>query len=136
MLQEDLAAADDADAAFVFGDFNEPSGHDWTKEAVEAGNQPVKVDWPTTRTIEDSGFVDAYRDVHPDLVARPAFTWTPTSKPTVNWDHHDRIDFIFARAADLTIEDAAIVGEKRPEAEIVVRPWPSDHRAVAATVSF
>jgi exodeoxyribonuclease-3 len=69
-------------------------------------------------------------------VAMPAFTWTPTSKPTVKWDHHDRIDFVFARADDLTVEDAAIVGEKSPEAEIVVDPWPSDHRAVAATVRF
>ncbi len=136
LLREDLAAADDADAAFVFGDFNEPSGRDWTKEAVAAGNQPIAVDWPTTGAIEDQGFIDAYRNVHPDPVARPAFTWTPTSKPTVKWDHHDRIDFIFARGDDLTVEDAAIVGEKRPEAGIVVTPWPSDHRAVAATVRF
>jgi exodeoxyribonuclease-3 len=136
LLREDLKAADGADAAFVFGDFNEPSGRDWTEAAVKAGNQPIKVDWPTTRAIEDMGFVDAYREVHPDPVARPAFTWTPTSKPTVKWDHHDRIDFIFARSDNLTVESAAIVGEKRPEAQIVVDPWPSDHRAVTATVGF
>lgn len=136
LLRQDLAAADDADAAFVFGDFNEPSGRDWTADAVEAGQQPIEVEWPTTLAIEEAGFVDAYRQVHADPVAMPAFTWTPTSKPTVKWDHHDRIDFVFARAGDLTVEDAAIVGEKSPEAEIVVDPWPSDHRAVAATVRF
>ena len=37
---------------------------------------------------------------------------------------------------DLEVESAEIVGEKRPEADVVVRPWPSDHRAVVATVSF
>ncbi len=136
LLRQDLAAADDADATFVFGDFNEPSNLDWTPAAVTAGQQPIAVDWPTTRAIEGEGFVDAYRDVHPDPVANPAFTWTPTSKPTVKWDHHDRIDFVFARAHDLTVEDASIVGEKKPEAEIVVTPWPSDHRSVAATVRF
>ena len=69
-------------------------------------------------------------------MAEPAFTWTPTSKPTVNWDHHDRIDFVLARAEGLEVESAAIVGEKRPEADVVVRPWPSDHRAVTATVRY
>jgi exodeoxyribonuclease III len=120
----------------VFGDFNEPSGRDWTPAAVKAGNQPLAVDWPTTRALEDEGFVDAFRAANPDPVAKPAFTWTPTSKPTVDWDHHDRIDFVLARADGLEVESAAIVGEKRPEADVVVRPWPSDHRAVAATVRY
>jgi exodeoxyribonuclease-3 len=136
LLREDLAEADEADATFVFGDFNEPSGHDWTEEAVEAGNQPVAVDWPTTRALEDEGFVDAFREVHPDPVAKPAFTWTPTSEPTDDSDHHDRIDFVLARGDDLEVESASIVGEQKPEADIVVRPWPSDHRAVAATVRY
>ena len=42
LLREDLAEADDASAAFVFGDFNEPSGHDWTPEAVEPGTTPSR----------------------------------------------------------------------------------------------
>lgn len=136
LLKEDLVEAEGAAATFVFGDFNEPSGRDWTEAAVEAGNQPLVVNWPTTRALEEEGFVDAFRAANPDPVAKPAFTWTPSSKPTVNWDHHDRIDFVLARADDLEVESAEIVGEKRPEADVVVRPWPSDHRAVAATVSY
>jgi exodeoxyribonuclease-3 len=136
LLQHDLMEADDADATFVFGDFNEPSGHDWTEEAVAAGNQPIAVEWPTTRALEDAGFEDVFRIANPDPVAKPAFTWTPSSKPTVSWDHHDRIDFVLARADNLDVESASIVGEKQPEADIVVRPWPSDHRAVAATVTY
>ena len=136
LLEQDLEEAEEAAASFVFGDFNEPSGHDWTEAAVAAGNQPVAVDWPTTAALEERGFVDAFREANPDEVAKPAFTWTPTSKPTVSWDHHDRIDFVLARADELTVESAAIVGEKRPEAEIVVTPWPSDHRAVTATVGY
>ncbi len=136
LLMEDMAAAEDADASFVFGDFNEPSGHDWTPEAVEAGNQPIAVDWPTTGALEDVGFVDAFREANPDPVERPAFTWTPTGDPKDPGDHHDRIDFVLARADGLEVDDAVIVGEQRPEADVVVRPWPSDHRAVAATVSW
>jgi endonuclease/exonuclease/phosphatase family metal-dependent hydrolase len=136
LLRQDLAQADDAEAAFVFGDFNEPSGRDWTQAAVDAGNQPIVVDWPSSQAVEDEGFTDAYREIHPDPVADTAFTWTPTSKPTDKWDHHDRIDFVFARGDGLTVEDASIVGESKANADIVVTPWPSDHRAVAATVTF
>jgi exodeoxyribonuclease-3 len=74
--------------------------------------------------------------VHPDVVAKPAYTWTPTGEPTDPEDHHDRIDFVLTRAKDLTVEDASIVGEKPEGAEIVVTPWPSDHRAVVAKVRF
>ena len=66
----------------------------------------------------------------------PAFTWTPTTEPTDPEDHHDRIDFVFARAPKLEVLSAGIVGEKAPEADIVVTPWPADHRAVVATVKF
>ena len=136
LLAEDLKAADGADAVFVFGDFNEPSHLDWTREAVAAGHHPVTVQWPTTLSLEKLGFVDPYRMVHPDVVAKPAYTWTPTSEPTDPEDHHDRIDFALVRAKDLTVEDASIVGEKAETAEIVVTPWPSDHRAVVARVRF
>mgnify|MGYP007102174801 CR=1 FL=1 len=48
-----------------------------------------------------------------------------------------REDFlVLARAKDLKVEDASIVGEKPEAAEIVVTPWPSDHRAVVAKVRF
>jgi endonuclease/exonuclease/phosphatase family metal-dependent hydrolase len=136
LLTADLAAAEGADAAFIFGDFNEPSHRDWTAAAAAAGRHPIAVRYPTTLAVEALGFVDAFRAVFPDEVARPAFTWTPTSDEADPEDHHDRIDFVFARAPALTVEGAAIVGEKAPEADIVVTPWPSDHRAVAATVRF
>lgn len=136
LLKKDLATVRDAAAVFIFGDFNEPSFHDWTKAAVKAGNQPIRVRWPTTRAIEKLGFTDALRAIYPDPVAKPAFTWTPTTDPSDPDDHHDRIDFVFARGKNLVVKSAAVVGEKKPEADIVVDPWPSDHRAIAATVQF
>jgi endonuclease/exonuclease/phosphatase family metal-dependent hydrolase len=136
LLKDDLVMAEGADAVFIFGDFNEPSFRDWTEAAAKAGRHPIAVRYPTTLAIEAEGFIDAYRSVYPDEVAKPAFTWTPTSEPADPEDHHDRIDFVFARGAGLVVENAAIVGEKAPEADLVVTPWPSDHRAVAATVRF
>jgi endonuclease/exonuclease/phosphatase family metal-dependent hydrolase len=136
LLLEDLKTADGAAATFLFGDFNEPSHRDWTERAAAAGHHPIAVAYPTTLAIEGQGFVDAFRAMFPDEVARPAYTWTPTSEPTDPEDHHDRIDFVFARGDGLVVEKAAIVGEKAPEADIVSTPWPADHRAVAATVRF
>ncbi|MDW4549902.1 endonuclease/exonuclease/phosphatase family protein [Defluviimonas sp. D31] len=136
LLFEDMAAADGAAAVFVFGDFNEPSEHDWTDAAVAAGQQPVKVEWPTTHRLSEAGFVDTYRAVWPDPVAKPAYTWTPQGDEADPEDHHDRIDFAFARAEGLTVTGAWIVGETGPRTDLAVDPWPSDHRATLAEVSF
>ena len=136
LLFDDMAAAGEADAAFVFGDFNEPSHRDWTESAVKGGLQPLVVPFPTVKAIEDKGFVDTFRAIYPDAGAKPGMTWTPTSEPTAKDDHHDRIDFALARAKDLQVISAGIVGEKAPEADIVVTPWPSDHRATMAKVKF
>jgi endonuclease/exonuclease/phosphatase family metal-dependent hydrolase len=136
LLEEDMKAAEGADATFVFGDFNEPSHLDWTAAAVKAGHQPMVVAYPSTLRIENWGFTDLFRAAWPDVVAKPAFTWTPTTEVTAKDDHHDRIDFTLGRAKNLKVLKAGIVGEKAPEADIVVTPWPSDHRATMARVSF
>jgi len=136
LLFEDMDAAGPADAEFVFGDFNEPSHRDWTEPAVKAGYQPMVVPFPTVMAIEDKGFVDTFRAVFPDAGAKPGMTWTPTTDPAAKDDHHDRIDFALARARNLEVIAAGIVGEKAPEADIVVTPWPSDHRATMAKVKF
>jgi len=133
VMLEDLKNARDTDVQIVNGDFNEPSFRDWSKRAVAAGQQPLVVEYPTTKKLESLGFKDAMRVIYPDEIAKPAFTWTPTTAPDDSKDHHDRIDFIFVRGkAEVT--GAGVVGEKRPEADIVVTPWPSDHRAVYATI--
>jgi endonuclease/exonuclease/phosphatase family metal-dependent hydrolase len=136
LLQADLVAADGAAAVFVTGDFNEPSVLDWTPAAVAAGQKPLAVDWPTTGRLMALGFVDAYRAVHPDPVAKPAFTWTPRYDEAATDDHPDRIDFVFVRGEGVTVTEAAIVGEDGPRSDIVALPWPSDHRAVVVEVQF
>lgn len=136
LLLADIRSAADAEAQFVMGDFNEPSHWDWTEKTKAAGRHPAVVDWPTTKGVEAEGFVDTFRSAFPDEVAKPGITWTPTTEPTDKEDHHDRIDFILARAKNLKVISAGIVGEKAPEADLVVTPWPSDHRATMAVVEF
>ncbi len=121
---------------FFTGDFNAPSWRDWTRPAVEARRLPYPIRWPVSLAMEEAGFVDSYRAVHPDPVADPGFTWTPGYPPpfVYDWDVHDRIDFVWA-ANDASPLASWVVGESRGNADIVVRPWPSDHRAVVATFS-
>lgn len=121
---------------FFTGDFNTPSWRDWTRAAVEARGLPYPIRWPVSVAMEDAGFVDSYRAVHPDPVAEPGFTWTPGyPAPFVyDWDVHDRIDFVWAFDVEEVLR-SRVVGESRANADIAVRPWPSDHRAVVSTFS-
>lgn len=137
LVMKDMKQAEGADAVFLFGDFNEPSHRDWTDAAVKAGHQPMAVKYPSALRIEqEAGMTDLLRTAYPDEVAKPAFTWTPTSEPTAKDDHHDRIDYVFGRGPKLETLSVSVVGEKKPEADIVVTPWPADHRAVVAKVRF
>ncbi|KAG0046058.1 hypothetical protein BGZ83_008745 [Gryganskiella cystojenkinii] len=76
------------------------------------------------------------------LIERPGFTWTCLRPETDPTDHYDRIDFIFGldrESSPIALkevvskmgEEVARVGEKN---EKILKPWPSDHRAVVATV--
>ena len=119
---------------FFTGDFNTPSHRDWTRPAVRSRNLPYPIRWPVSLQMEAAGFVDSYRAVHPDPVADPGFTWTPGYPPPFVYpgDVFDRIDFVWAAGSAETLA-SRVVGESRANADIVVRPYPSDHRAVVST---
>jgi endonuclease/exonuclease/phosphatase family metal-dependent hydrolase len=133
----DALAAIRADGvpAFVGGDFNSPSGRDWTDAALAAGlHGAAGITWPAAAAMEGAGFVDSYRAAHPDPVADAAATWTAGyPAPHVNANEvMDRIDFVFADGA--TVVDSRLVGEPGgPDVDVAVAPWPSDHRAMVST---
>ena len=135
MIKDSNALASAA-AVIIAGDFNEPSHRDWSAATVSAGLQPLPVAWPGTRKLEAAGFIDTFRAAYPDAVTKPGITWTPTTAADDPEDHHDRIDFVFARGDALQVLASGVIGEKAPEADIVVTPWPSDHRAVVSTILF
>ena len=117
-------------AVVVCGDFNEPSHRDWSAQAAAAGLMPLAVDFPASRKLEAAGFVDAWRDRFPDEVAHPGHTWTPSVPAGDDREQHDRIDFVYVRHPAVQVIEAVVVGESPRHAGRVIRPWPSDHRAV------
>jgi endonuclease/exonuclease/phosphatase family metal-dependent hydrolase len=135
LLNEIKNIGGESPAVLITGDFNEPSHFDWTKSVVFEGGCPLPVRWPTTVAVDDAGFTDAYRQTHPDPVKRPGYTWTPTTAADDPKDRHDRIDFVFA-GPGVKVTSAEIVGERADRADIVVKPYPSDHRAVVAGVTW
>lgn len=138
------------------GDFNEPSHRDWTRRTRNLfDHNGTVIEWSTTKAIEDAGFRDSYRDIHPDPVRTPGFTW-PSDNPDaetsqLTWapkaDERDRIDFVFYHPdRRLRLLDSVIVG---PSTSIVRNErvaesgrdtfwepdwtWPTDHKAVLST---
>lgn len=131
-----IATLQGVDAVLVTGDFNEPSHRDWTRRGASSGRHPIAVEYPTVQAFERAGFVDSWRAAHPDEIAAPGYTWTPTTSADDPGDHHDRIDYVLVKGDGVKVETAQIVGESPAFANIVVEPWPSDHRAVVAIVSI
>jgi exonuclease III len=130
------------DPVFFTGDFNAPSWRDWTPEVVDAlGWQPTtlrfraprfSVRWPTSVVMEEAGFRDSFREARPDAIADPGFTWTSGHPGISPWDVFDRIDFVWAAGSSKTLS-SRVIGEDNPISDVVVEPWPSDHRAVVST---
>ncbi len=144
----------EANAAIVLaGDFNEPSHLDWTERYSKRGADrwvrnttgvPLrpKVAWAGSQHLAAAGFRDAYRLVFPDEVLRPGNTWTPVyangTPGRVNYGDQviDRIDRVYIAGAGLHVAAAQVVGEDADHADVVIQPWPSDHRAVLVTLDI
>jgi endonuclease/exonuclease/phosphatase family metal-dependent hydrolase len=120
---------------FLTGDFNSPSHLDWTP-AVDAVREEVRypVAWPVSAALADGGFRDSYREVHPDPVAVPGFTWTPPETlESVPDEVHDRIDWVLVQGPAETV-DTKLVGETGgPDVDVEREPYPTDHRGVVST---
>jgi exodeoxyribonuclease-3 len=83
--------------------------------------------------------VDAYRIIHPDPVKSPGLTWTPITSTDDPKDRHDRIDLVFMGGVEhpgAAVKAVEIIGEAPESADVVVSPYPSDHRAVVAELEF
>ena len=136
MLAEVAAVRDQNTPIFITGDFNEPSSLDWTEGVFRAGRCPRAVPWPTTAAVYDAGFRDTYRQSHADPLKSPGYTWTPTTSDDDPQDRHDRIDFVMVGGPGAKTTKSEVVGENSRNADIVVTPYPSDHRGVVSTVTF
>ncbi len=138
------------------GDNNEPSHLDWTEKTKSLfDHNGVIFEWNTTKTMENHGFKDAFREKFPNPVTHPGFTWpadnvnAPLNKLT--WapdsDERDRIDFcIFYPNERINLSDIKIVGPygsivrnqriEEHNRDVFIVPsegWPSDHKGLLTT---
>jgi endonuclease/exonuclease/phosphatase family metal-dependent hydrolase len=105
----------------IAGDFNSMSHLDYAE--AHRDQYGLAIDWPTSLTMAERGYRDAYREVRPAVVRDCDRTWTPRFPQ----QEQDRIDFIYLRGAEATPTGAAVI-DSYPEG------FPSDHAAVLATV--
>ncbi len=89
---------------FIGGDFNEPSHLDWTEATKDsADHRGVVIPWTVSTLLTEAGYKDAYREIYPDPVKNPGYTYPADSKDTevsrLTWtpdaDERERIDFIY-----------------------------------------
>lgn len=141
MIEPSIAALGEQAAAGVplllGGDFNAPSHLDWTEATIgRQAHITYAFEWPVSKALADAGFTDVYRAAHPDPLATPGITW-PAGYPVpylIEGEALDRIDQLYA-AGPVEVLEAVVVGEAGgPDVAISVTPWPSDHRAVLATL--
>jgi endonuclease/exonuclease/phosphatase family metal-dependent hydrolase len=105
----------------IAGDFNSMSHLDYTEEnATQYGGQVIA--WPTSKLMVESGFADTYRIMHPMVNRQKDRTWSPEFTN----QEADRIDFIYARGADLKPASSRIIDKWTPF-------FPSDHAVVITT---
>lgn len=173
LRRNDRSRRDDAAKAFIAqadsdavngytviigGDFNEPSFLDWTPRTADLyDHHGAIVPWTVTRMMAEAGFVDAWREVYPDEVSHPGFTY-PADNPDVEvkrltWapkdDERERIDYILYRGKDIKATSAYIFGPEgciarsqripNPTSDPFINPlgtWPTDHKGVLVTLSW
>lgn len=143
---------------FIGGDFNEPSHLDWQTDTKDIrDHQGAVVNWECSIILSDAGFKDAYREIYPNPVTHPGFTF-PANNPLVDlskltWapeaDERDRIDFIYYYpATNVSLKKISIVGpagsifhgkrtfrdaDSKDKFLLPIKVWPTDHKAILAT---
>ena len=154
-LQAVLADADTEKGNIILigGDFNEPSHLDWNEKTKDLwDHNGTVVNWECSMMLEEKGYVDSYRKIHPNPVTHPAFTfpaylegvaikrlaWAPTS------DERCRLDYIhYMPHKKLKVKSSNVVGPeysiirgqkgKETSKDKIITPlnvWPSDHKAM------
>lgn len=138
------------------GDFNEPSHLDWIRETKDLyDHHGLIIPWTVPLILDNNGFIDTYREIYPDVLAYPGFTF-PADNPLIpvnklTWapkaDERDRIDYIFYYPAEgLSVKDAVIFGPegsicksqriKETSKDRFITPlavWPTDHKGLLVT---
>ena len=137
----------------IGGDFNEPSHLDWIRETKDLyDHHGFIVPWTVTLELDNAGFKDTYRELYPDVLKYPGFTYPSDNKdmPTnkLSWtpkaDERERIDYIFYYPnPKLELKEAIIFGPsglvvknqrvENTSKDKFLKPkgvWPTDHKGL------
>ncbi len=128
--------AADGTPVFLTGDFNSSSHFDSPgARRREAGEQSGSPDRAVTLLLAAAGLRDSYREVHPDPVAHPGYTWSPGAPHPVveRAGSRNRIDYVFSGGRSMAVASEVVGEVGGPDTDISVFPWPSDHRAIVST---
>ncbi|MGV3763134.1 MAG: endonuclease/exonuclease/phosphatase family protein [Parapedobacter sp.] len=120
VLQPAIANAEHV-PVIICGDFNSGSHLDWVPETRHL-NEGYVMPFPATLLMEKHGFIDSFREVHPDPLAVRGITWSPAFPNAFQ----DRIDYIFYRGSVLKAMDSETIDTHPVK-------YPSDHAAVLTT---
>jgi hypothetical protein len=135
------------------GDNNEPSHLDWTEATKNLyDHNGVVMPWNVSVALDKNGFIDTYREIFPNPVTHPGFTY-PADNTAINieklaWspdaDDRDRIDYIYYYPdARIKLNTSKIFGPKgdisknkrvlEKTNDVFLEPlaiWPTDHKGV------
>ena len=143
---------DQGSLVILGGDFNEPSHLDWQEDTKDLRNHNgLVVNWDCSYMLQQAGYRDAYREIYPNAVTHPAFTYPAGNKyvapKELLWtecvDDRDRIDFIYYYPEDnISLKSIQLVGPVEDfykgkvtvvehTKDSILTPsgiWPTDHK--------
>lgn len=138
------------------GDFNEPSHLDWQADTKDLrDHNGLVINWDCSVMLTQMGMVDSFREIFPNAVTHPAFTFPSANKDApiekLTWapeaDERDRIDFIYYYPDSAwSLSNVSVVGpeetisegklKEKDSADSFIVPqgvWPTDHKGTLAT---
>ncbi|MEE2896185.1 MAG: endonuclease/exonuclease/phosphatase family protein [Planctomycetota bacterium] len=142
---DEVSSLDPGIPTLVGGDFNCPSHLDWTVDTTRMYRHRRNLDLPVSLAMYEAGFVDVFREVHPDPIQRPGITWSPMFREKADGtvQAFDRIDRLYLRnpsegAWSLVPIAAKTLPEGWEDDRIPVRErvFPSDHGAVVLELEW
>lgn len=108
----------------VAGEFNAGSHLDWTEKNKE-NRYNLVINFPTSKIMEEAGFIDTYRYVHPNEVQNPGYTWSPKFTNVLQ----NRINYVFYNSDIIKPKNSWLI-----DSHDVL--FPSDHAAVVTSFEW
>lgn len=106
------------------GDFNAGSHLDWV-EATRHLNNGYVIRFPNSLLMEQNGFRDSFREIHPDPAKERGITWSPAFPNAFK----DRIDYIYYKGNQITPVRSYTISKHAVK-------YPSDHAAVVTVFKW